>query len=130
VALSDIKLCLSEGISQSASQQKIPLNIKNLKFCSSFLKEFWVDLKACLGLVLSSLLSSRKIEAGLSDYSWATPTSLLPLLCTNILVHDIQQCSTNKCACRIHLYSYLLSAIFVVSTKQYLSCPIVNILLM
>ena len=56
VALAVIKLLLSEGISQSGSQsvsqQKIPLNKKLLKFNSNLLKAFWVNQKACLGLVL------------------------------------------------------------------------------
>ena len=51
VALAVIELCLTEGISQSVSQKKIPLNFF-FKFRSNFLKAFQVDLKACLGLVL------------------------------------------------------------------------------
>ena len=47
--------------SQSVSQKKISLYIKKislykivLKFCGNFLKKIQVDLKACLGLVLSN----------------------------------------------------------------------------
>jgi len=56
VALAVIELCLTEGISQAVSQavsqKKIPLNNFFLKFCGNFLRTFWVDLKAYLGLVL------------------------------------------------------------------------------
>ena len=52
VALAVIELRLSEGIKQSASQYKFPLNRLFLKFRSNLLKAFQVDLKACLGLVL------------------------------------------------------------------------------
>ena len=66
LALAVIELCLSEGNSQSLSQQKILLN-KKIKFRSNLLKAFWIDLKACLCLVLptnTASLSSGKIEAG------------------------------------------------------------------
>ena len=63
VALAVIELRLSEGISQ------IPLNkvFCKKKFRSNLLKTFWVDLKACLDLVLpnnTASSSSGKIEAG------------------------------------------------------------------
>ena len=49
IALVVIKLCLSEGISQSGSQSvKIPLNKLFLNFHSNLLKAFWVNLKAFL----------------------------------------------------------------------------------
>ena len=56
VALAVIKLCLSEDISQLLSQllsQSLENSVKYIfiKFRSN-LKAFWVDLKACLGLVL------------------------------------------------------------------------------
>ena len=50
VASSVIKLCLSEGISQSVTQSVE--NSVDLKFRSNLLKAFRVDLMACLGLVL------------------------------------------------------------------------------
>ena len=52
VALAIIELRLSEGISQAV--YKILLNKIFLKFRSNLLKAFWVDLKDCLGLVLSN----------------------------------------------------------------------------
>ena len=56
VALAVIELHLSEGISQSVSysdsQKKIPLKTLFLKFRSNVLKVFRVDMKACLGLLL------------------------------------------------------------------------------
>ena len=52
VALSVIMLRLSEDISRSGSQYKILLNKLSLKFHGNLLKVFWVDLKACLGIVL------------------------------------------------------------------------------
>jgi len=61
VALAVIELCWSEGISWSVSQ------LVSRKFCGNFLKAFWVDLKACLGLFYltnSIPSSSGKIKAG------------------------------------------------------------------
>ena len=52
VALAIIELCLSEGISQSVQSVENSIDKIFLKFCSNLLKAFWVDLKACLGLVL------------------------------------------------------------------------------
>ena len=49
IALAVIKLCLSEGISQSVTGK---FCFKKKNFCSNLLKAFWVDLKAILGLVL------------------------------------------------------------------------------
>ena len=71
VALAVIELCLSEGISQclTQSRQSVGNSVKYiiLKFCSNLLKVFWVDLKACLGLVLPNqyclFASSWEIEA-------------------------------------------------------------------
>ena len=59
LTLAVIKLHLSEGISQLLSQsviQSVENSIKYiyicmLKFRSNLLNVFWVDLKACLGLV-------------------------------------------------------------------------------
>ena len=48
VALAVIELRLSEGISQSVENSTFFLKT----FCRNLLKVFWVDLKACLGLVL------------------------------------------------------------------------------
>ena len=67
VALAVIELCLTEGISQSVSQKKIPLNNFFKKFRSNFLKAFRVNLKDCLGLVLPNQYHHsivKKIEAG------------------------------------------------------------------
>ena len=74
IALAIIKLFLSEDISQSVrqsvsqsvSQQKTPLNKKILKFRSNLLKAFWVDQKACLGLVLltNAASSSSRLVFG------------------------------------------------------------------
>ena len=69
VALAVIKLCLTEGISQAVSksvnqavsQKKIPFNNFIKKCRGNFLKAFWVDLKACLGLVLPTPSSFGKI---------------------------------------------------------------------
>jgi len=52
IVLDIIKLCLSEGISQSVRRKFF--SIIFLNFCSNFLEEFQVDLKACLGLILSN----------------------------------------------------------------------------
>jgi len=51
VGIAVIELRLTEGISQSVSHKKIPLNKFFLKFRGNFLKAFRVDLKAYLGLV-------------------------------------------------------------------------------
>jgi len=51
-ALAIIKLCLTEGISQSGSQSEENSVNFFFKFHGNFLKAFQVDLKACLGVVL------------------------------------------------------------------------------
>ena len=53
VALAVIELCLSEGISQSGSQS-VEYSVMFLKFQSNLLKAFEVNLKVCLGLILSN----------------------------------------------------------------------------
>ena len=60
---------------------------------SNLLKAFWVNLKACLGLVLPNqycLIVVREIEVGfLGDViSWATPTPLWSLLYSTIILYD------------------------------------------
>ena len=55
VALADIELCLSEGISQSASQSVENLE-NSAKFCSNFLKAFQVTMHI-MDLPLFSLWS-------------------------------------------------------------------------
>jgi len=52
VALAVIKLCLTEGVSQLGSQSEENFVKFFKKRRDNFLKGFWVDLKACLGLVL------------------------------------------------------------------------------
>ena len=57
IALAVIKLCLSEGISQLLTyllSQSVENSINKIffKVRSNLLKAFWVDLIACLGLVL------------------------------------------------------------------------------
>ena len=51
VGLAIIELRLSEGISQAVSVENL-LNKLIFKYRINLLKAFWVDLKACLGLVL------------------------------------------------------------------------------
>jgi len=80
VALSIMELCQSEGISLLVSQT-VSRNFF-FKFRGNFLKAFWVDLKACLDLVLPIQyypIIAEKIEAG--DFTaWATPISWSSLL--------------------------------------------------
>ena len=77
IALATIQLCLSEGISQLLSQsvsRKFCLIIlfNNLKeICSNLLRAFWVDVKACLSLVLHQYFFWGKRGWFLSDvFSW------------------------------------------------------------
>jgi len=81
VALAIIELCWSEGIRQLVSKSVSPS--VNRKFRGNFLKAFHVNLKACLHCRLG------KWGWFSGDFtSWATPTSLLFLLWTTIVVHD------------------------------------------
>ena len=88
VALAIIELRLSEGISQLLTysvSRKIPLNKLFLKFCSDLLKAFWVDAKACLGLVSPNHYCLIVVRGNwgcfLGDIIlWATPTPLWSLL--------------------------------------------------
>jgi len=71
--------------------QKIRLNFFNK--CSYFLKTFWVNLKACLGfnftLPILPNLRVGKLRLVLGDIIFSsTPTPLLSLLWTAIVVHD------------------------------------------
>jgi len=74
---------------QLSSQEKILLS----KFRSNFSKEFQVNLKACLGLVLSNQYCPI---VGWENWGWflgcliqwATPTPWMSLLCTTIVIHD------------------------------------------
>ena len=54
ITLAIIELRLSEGISQLLTQsvENLSNNFFFFKFRSNLLKAFWVNLKACLGLVL------------------------------------------------------------------------------
>ena len=87
VALADIELRLSEGISQlpTYSVSRKFRRIKKLKFRSNLLKAFQVDLKVCLGLVLPHQYCPIVVRENrgwfLGDViSWATPTALWSLL--------------------------------------------------
>jgi len=69
IKLAHIESCLTVGISQAAVRhsEENSINKKGLKFRGNVLKEFWVNLKTCLGLVYltnTAPLSVRKIEAG------------------------------------------------------------------
>jgi len=57
VAIAIIKLRLSEGISQSVSQQKNLLNRKFLKFHNNLMQWLRVDLKTFLGLAMPNQYS-------------------------------------------------------------------------
>ena len=57
VAKAIIELCLSEGISQSVSQQKNLLNKKFKKFHNNLMQRFRVDLKTFLGLAMPNQCS-------------------------------------------------------------------------
>ena len=52
IVLAVIELHLTEGISQSVRQSQSVYRKFRKKFCSNLMKAFWVNLKACLGLVL------------------------------------------------------------------------------
>ena len=86
VALAVSKLRLSKGISQlltySVSRK---FHKKFFKFRNNLLKAFWVDLKACFGLVLPNQYCLIVVRENggwfLGDIiSWATPTPLWSLL--------------------------------------------------
>ena len=68
VALAIVQLHWSKGIGQSisqlVSQQKILFNDFLQKFCTYLLKAFLVDLKTGLDLVLPTIQSCGRIEAG------------------------------------------------------------------
>ena len=102
VALAIIKLCLSLNASvsqtrlviyQLVSQEKFPFSKFKKKICSNFLKEFWVDLKAFLGLVLSNQYHPIVVWKNWGWFLggiilWATPTPSSFLLWATIVVHD------------------------------------------
>ena len=51
---------------------------------------FWVNLKTCLGLVLTTLSLSGKSEAGFwVIFLWAMPKPLWSLLCSTIVLYNI-----------------------------------------
>ena len=69
VAIAIIELRLSEGISQSVSQQKNLLNRKFLKFHNNLVQWFRVDLKTFLGLAMPNQYS-QTVRKQISSWFW------------------------------------------------------------
>jgi len=69
VAITIIELRLSEGISQSVSQQKNLLNRTFLKFHNNLMQWFRVDLKTTLGLA-KPIQYSQTVRKQISSWFW------------------------------------------------------------
>jgi len=69
VAIAIINLRLSEGISQSVSQQKNLLNRKFLKFHNNLVQWFRVDLMTFLGLTMPNQCS-QTVRKQISSWFW------------------------------------------------------------
>ena len=88
VAIAIIELRLSEGISQSVSQQKNLLNKKFFKFHNNLMQQFRVDLKTFLVCLTNTpKLSESKYQAGFGEIILGQNphTFMIPIYSTTVL---------------------------------------------